>query len=166
MKCWWCCYEIESQNKLNLPYTYDEKKDTFKTLGYFCSWSCMKTYALDKYGITRGSRISGNIVMMRKKLFNKIGHITPAPNRYALKDFGGNLTIDEFRKNVVSDDEKSGTIKSEEYKSNLIPINNGPKKMHDIKNANSSNDQLKLKRNKPLKRNTNNLESVLGLKFG
>lgn len=166
MKCWWCCYEIESQNKLNLPYTYDEKRDTFKTLGYFCSWSCMKTYALDKYGITRGGIICGNIVMMRKKLFNKIGHITPAPNRYDLKDFGGNLTIDEFRKNVMSDDKKSGTIKSVEYKSNLISINNGPKKLHDIKNANSSNDQLKLKRTKPLKRNTNNLESVLGLKFG
>ena len=57
----------------------------------------MKTFALDKYGC--GSRINGNVVMMRKKMYNQIGPVKPAPSRYRLIEFGGDLTIEEFRKN-------------------------------------------------------------------
>ena len=42
-------------------------------------------------------------------------------------------------------------------------IGREPKKMDEIKNASSNNSALKLKRNKPLKRDYNNLESALGL---
>ena len=37
------------------------------------------------------------------------------------------------------------------------------KKMDEIKSASGKNETLKLKRDKPLKRNQNNLESALGL---
>jgi uncharacterized membrane protein len=46
---------------------------------------------------------------------------------------------------------------------NVIPIISNTKKMNEIKNASTSNNALKLKRNKPLMRNHNNLESALGL---
>jgi hypothetical protein len=46
---------------------------------------------------------------------------------------------------------------------NVIPLVSNTKKMDEIKNAASNNNALKLKRNKPLKRNHNNLESALGL---
>jgi hypothetical protein len=124
----------------------------------------MKSFAIDKHGDTRGSIICGNIVVMRKQLFGKIGSIKPAPNRFKLDVFGGDLTIEEFRENTMRDQNiEPSEIDSEEVTDILIPIQQSTKKLSDIQNSTRSNDALRLKRNKPLKRNQNNLESALGL---
>jgi hypothetical protein len=49
------------------------------------------------------------------------------------------------------------------HEDRLIPIISNTKKMDEIKSASGKNETLKLKRDKPLKRNQNNLESALGL---
>jgi hypothetical protein len=123
----------------------------------------MKSYALDKYGVNRGGIICGNIIMMRRRMYNQSGHVKPAPSRYSLDVFGGNMTIEEFRRNQTIDTVEKKEIVSKPYKDNIIPFVSNTKKMDEIKNANSNNNALKLKRNKPLKRNHNNLESALGL---
>lgn len=123
----------------------------------------MKSFALDKHGITRGSIICGNIIMMRRKMYNQLGSIKPAPNRFLLKEFGGDLTIEEFRLNQTVDVAKPNDIESRPVVDNVIPFVSNTKKMDEIKNASSNNSALKLKRNKPLKRDYNNLESALGL---
>jgi hypothetical protein len=123
----------------------------------------MKSYALDKYGVNRGGIICGNIIMMRRRMYNQSGHVKPAPSRYSLDVFGGNMTIEEFRRNQTIDTVEKKEIVSKPYKDNVIPFVSNTKKMDEIKNANSNNNALKLKRNKPLKRNHNNLESALGL---
>lgn len=162
MWCWWCCHDFDS-TPLNMPYKHDERRNKFVTAGHFCSWSCMKSYALDKYGLSRGGLICGNIVMMRKKMFNQIGHVTPAPNRYRLKEFGGDLTIDAFRENNTIDKEEPKEIVNEPHVDNIIPFVSNTKRMNEIKNATMGNNPLKLKRTKPLQRSHNNLESALGL---
>lgn len=162
MWCWWCCHPFESET-LKLPYKYDDKRSKFYTCGGFCSWSCMKRYAIDKYGITRGGIICSNIIIMRKKLYNKLGSITIAPLRERLNVFGGDLTIEEFRNNSVVDKEKPKEIDMKPHEDRLIPIISNTKKMNEIKSASGKNETLKLKRDKPLKRNQNNLESALGL---
>jgi hypothetical protein len=63
----------------------------------------MKSFAIDKYGCSRGGLICGNIVMMRKKMYNQIGSVKAAPNRFKLKEFGGEMTIEEFRENQTID---------------------------------------------------------------
>jgi len=73
------------------------------------------------------------------------------------------MTIEEFRRNQTIDTVEKKEIVSKPYKDNIIPFVSNTKKMDEIKNANSNNNALKLKRNKPLKRNHNNLESALGL---
>jgi len=123
----------------------------------------MKSFALDKHGITRGSIICGNIIMMRRKMYNQLGSIKPAPNRFMLKEFGGDLTIEEFRLNQTVDVPKPNDIERIPVVDNVIPFVSNTKKMDEIKNASSNNSALKLKRNKPLKRDYNNLESALGL---
>jgi len=123
----------------------------------------MKSYAIDKYGISRGGIICGNIIMMRKKMYNQIGSIKPAPNRFMLKEFGGDMTIDQFRENQTIDDTKPNQLDIRPVVNNIIPFVSNTKKMDEIKNASSNNSALKLKRNKPLKRDYNNLESALGL---
>jgi hypothetical protein len=146
-----------------MPYKYYERQNKFMTAGTFCSWSCMKTYALDTYGINRGSIICGNMIMMRKKLFGKLGSIKPAPKKYRLVEFGGDLTIEDFRKNLLVDDEPRAPILSEPVPTIVIPIVSNTTKMYEIKSSTGTNESLRLKRAKPLKRDQNNLESVLGL---
>ena len=160
--CWWCCHPFES-TPLQMPYKHDERRNNFHTSGNFCSWSCMKMYAIDKYGCNRGGLICGNIVMMRRKLFNKIGTIKRAPHRQRLDVFGGDLTIDQFRENQIVDNEEPKEIKTEPVPEINIPIAPSTKKLSDINRSTGKNETLRLKRAKPLKRNENNLESVLGL---
>ena len=100
---------------------------------------------------------------MRKQLFNQIGSIKPAPNRYKLNVFGGSMTIDEFRANQTMDCVERAEIKTKPVTNRVIPIVESSKKLDDIKNSQFQNNTLKLKRAKPLKRNHNNLESALGL---
>ena len=162
MWCWWCCHSFPGA-ALSMPYKYDDRRNKFSVCGNFCSWSCMKSYAIDKYGISRGGIICGNIIMMRKKMYKQIGSIKPAPYRFMLEEFGGDMTIEQFRKNQTIDDMKPEEIDTKPVVNNVIPFVSNTKKMDEIKNASSNNSALKLKRNKPLKRDYNNLESALGL---
>jgi len=123
----------------------------------------MKSFAIDKYGVSKGGIICGNMSLMRKRMFNQLGHIKPAPNRFLLKEFGGDLSIDDFRMNQTEDVTVPEKVAQEPYKDVVIPFVSNTKKMDEIKNATSNNNALKLKRNKPLKRTHNNLESALGL---
>lgn len=123
----------------------------------------MKSFAIDKYGVSKGGIICGNMSLMRKRMFNQLGHIKPAPDRFLLKEFGGDLSIDDFRMNQTEDVTVPEKIVQEPYKDVVIPFVSNTKKMDEIKNATSNNNALKLKRNKPLKRTHNNLESALGL---
>ena len=162
MWCWWCCHSFYGE-PLSMPHKHDSRRNKFYTSGNFCSWSCMKSFALDKHWLTRGSIICGNIIMMRRKMYNQLGSIKPAPNRFLLKEFGGDMTIEEFRLNQTVDVVKPNDIEMRPVVNNVIPFVSNTKKMDEIKNASSNNSALKLKRNKPLKRYYNNLESALGL---
>ena len=160
--CWWCCHTFEG-TPLSMPYRYDDRRSKFYTAGNYCSWSCVKSHAIDKYGVNRGSIVCGNIILMRKKMYNQIGPVKCAPNRFLLKEFGGDMTIEEFRENQTIDKEKPKEVETAPVVDNVIPIVSNTQKMNEIKNATANNNALKLKRNKPLKRSHNNLESALGL---
>lgn len=160
--CWWCCHDFESDS-LALPTKHDERRNKFVVAGKFCSWSCMKTYAVETYGLSKGSIMCGNIVMLRKALYGKIGRIKPAPKRQRLIEFGGDLTIEKFRENADLDTNPNTDVVQELEVDNMIPVTNTTNKMYEIKGATGTNEPLRLKRAKPLKRDQNNLETVLGL---
>lgn len=160
--CWWCCHEIEDE-VLKLPVRYDERRELFSMEGFFCSWNCMKAYALSKYGDTRGGIISQNVVFYRKKKYNIYGPISPAPSRYRLKCFGGDMTIEDFKKNNIKHNPNNKTeINEVNYVSNFINIDN-KEKLNKIQKSNEQTDTLKLKRSKPLKKTHNALEMALGI---
>ena len=164
--CWWCCHPFEN-SPLQLPYKYDYRTDKFSTCGNFCSWSCMKTFTLDKYGITRGGQMMCNVIIMRKKLFNIVDNIHASPNRFSLKEFGGTMTIEEFRKGgTVDTGEHTGSVEFSKGPSiefiKRVPIVNNTK-LDDISYSRGTNEPLRLKRPKPLKRDENNLEKTLGI---
>jgi hypothetical protein len=120
----------------------------------------MKSFAIDKYGVNFGGRICGNIICMRKQMYGIMGSVKMAPNRYELDVFGGTMTIDEFRRDGVKDDGEPKPIDEKKHRDVLIPfVSNTLKNVQEIKG------DLKLKREKPLQRTHNSLESALGLRI-
>ena len=160
--CWWCCHEIEG-TPLHLPHKYDELRNKFSTLGLFCSWSCMKTYNIFSMPSHSMGITCGNIVMMRKKLYGIVGNIKSAPNRYHLKQFGGHMTIEEFREGATRDDGAASTNVEIVEKPVVNRVFHNCSKLAEISSSSGTNEQLRLKRSKPLKRDDNNLEKFLGI---
>lgn len=93
--CWWCCFPFGT---IPIPsvYKYDYYANKFYLKGIFCSWECSKAYTFE-------SNIKHiNLLYKLYKTWTgekDFGRIQKAPQRYVLKDFGGYLTIDEFRNN-------------------------------------------------------------------
>ena len=85
---------------------------------------------------------------------------------FTLKVFGGFLSIDDFRKGLITDHgplNMDGIVNSVEFiKEQRAPILNSIK-MDQICASSGTNEQLRLKRPKPLKRDDNNLEKTLGI---
>ena len=166
--CWWCCHPHDNES-LKLPYKYDDKYNKYFTTGTFCSWSCMKAYNMSSSCTHKKNIISANIVLMRKQLFGIVGTIPIAPNRFNLKVFGGFLSIEDFRKGMTIDHGPLNKETEDVYE--LIikkerapppPITNSIK-MNQISSSSGTNEQLRLKRTKPIKSDDNNLEKTLGI---
>jgi hypothetical protein len=123
--CWWCCHKFETV-PLGTPIYYDSSSDKFRTRGVFCSFSCMIAHDQLEYKyknkylikclytkLTGGREITDktNFINSLKKNAPTIykddyidtitsfidSNLEPAPPRYALKMFGGNLDITQFR---------------------------------------------------------------------
>jgi len=171
--CWWCCHTIKCET-LRLPYKYDTMRDTFHTMGYFCSWECMKAWNMNSRS-TKAPEINLNITLLKKRMFKRVIGTRPAPNRYCLTMFGGTVCIDDFRKGLddrwihlpnvnfypVVVHKYSGI--SKEYMGD--ETNSRDKtKIEDINNSESTGEDLRLKRPIPLKKTKNNLETLMGLK--
>ena len=170
--CWWCCHGFEGP-VLHMPFKWDSRSNKFETMGAFCSWGCMKAFNLDRNGVNHGGIVAQNILVMKKQMCG--GSVTPicaAPSRYALKEFGGHLTIEQFRKigestgtvvNLPDEMVKFQVAAKEKYEVQATASSSSDRKMGDIQAMATTNETLKLKRPKPLKREVNNLEKSLGI---
>lgn len=168
--CWWCVHPLPQFPCFHLPVKYDEKRNRFTTVGNFCSWECMKAYALDM-NTARSGEIQSFIALMRLKSYGKYMPLHAAPKRIALDVFGGTMTIDEFRSyygktpppvyfpDQVQLQQKVGC---ETVPVSTAPVNSSSK-LKAIENAEAKGDTLKLRRNKPLERSKSKLESTLGI---
>lgn len=179
--CWWCSHDAEAD--LGLPFEYNDKTKEFKLMGHFCSWECMKAWNINENGLNRGGIINEQIMLYKKYLCGKSTPTRKAPSRYHLKIFGGNLTIEEFRQSpekvpnlllpntsrvkplIISSIHHDGFQSIDDNVTN-VTISDPKGKLSLINSAKTTAaEPLKLKRNKPLKRDTQNvLESSLGLK--
>jgi hypothetical protein len=82
------------QNKENISEEY------FNCEGVFCSFNCMSSYCREQNINNIKYRESFMLIlMMYKKFFGKIPYkLQDAPSWKLLEEFGGHLTIEEFRK--------------------------------------------------------------------
>lgn len=138
--CWWCCHSF-GWDALHFPYSF--KSNVFHTTGYFCSWECMKAYAIDKNRLEECEYIT----LMRKRMEGKLNSTKRAPSKYSLQLFGGSLTIDEFRRNVPCTIKIPGEIFQQQ----------------SVIKEDKPVEGLKLKREKPLERTKGKLETSLGV---
>ncbi len=165
-KCWWCknCF---NSPPVQLPEDY--YNETFFCIGHFCSFSCMKSYNLD---------INDSLSWKRESLINLLYYMTyseykeiiAAPHWTTLKEFGGNLSIEEFRENSLINTKEylvlhpplvSRQMQIEEsYKLNKlkeVPIDKINKIYSEI------DSEYAIKRKTPIQSKQLNLETTMGL---
>ena len=94
IKCWWCCHNFDTL-PIGYPVAYNNALGKFRVKGVFCSFSCMLAHAKE----IKDFKVKLYLI---KHLYKKLtGHCNilfkEAPPKTVLKDFGGHLTIEEFR---------------------------------------------------------------------
>jgi hypothetical protein len=156
-KCWWDKHSF-STPVVEMPESY--YNNTFNCTGRFCSWECMMAYSIDINDENISKRTS-LIYMMYKKTYNIYKSIKPAPSWKILIDFGGIINIDVFRDNLTLNQMDYNYIKPPMI-SRISYIEKIPLKK-EIEDE-VKNDDLILKRTKPLKSSKYSLESIMGLK--
>jgi hypothetical protein len=105
-------------------------------------------------------------------MYGNVQSIRFAPNRYSLKEFGGTLSIEEFRKCtnegirvIVNMPDELHHIQDVMIKHDIRAPSDLDldRKFNEISKTSTTNETLKIKRPKPLKRDANNLEKSLGI---
>lgn len=168
--CWWCCHPPTEPDKfLHMPFRQIVETKKYQTVGNFCSWECMKAYAIDKYK----THVSGVICMYIRFMRAERTILRSAPSRLCLREFGGTMTIEEFRKNSSNsvkavlpevDHKVYQIIEQPSVTTTRESSTSNDNRMKSIMSAQCENEPLRLKRNRPLKReNTNNLAHTLGI---
>lgn len=150
-KCWWCknCFNTPS---VGIPEIYFE--DKFHCYGHFCSYNCALSY-----NINSGENVfkrTSLLNLLYYKTYEKYAKIKSAPDWKSLKEFGGTLTIDQFRKNSI--------INTSDFTLLHPPMETRVSTFERIYKTNDSkknesiyqrlledSDELILKRSKPLK---------------
>ena len=169
--CFWCCHPFDNfPFAIPIKYTYNK----FEVYGNFCSPECASAYIFDSNneGDEIWERYSLLNILYKKIVNNKHTNIKLAPPRIILKNFGGKLSVEEFR-------ECNGDY-NHDYKVTLPPMisiiptmeetnyNISKKKKFvpiDKDRIYKANEDLRLRRSKPLPDAKNTLESCMRLKY-
>jgi hypothetical protein len=160
-KCLWCKYSFNNP-AIELPEDYFN--NTFYCTGNFCSWNCAKSYNIDLNDTSTWKRES-LLNLLYYKTYGEFIDIIPAPSWLLLEDFGGILKINDFR-NLFNFNNKDYLLLHPPIITRQLQIEESYKKSNNTvanKLENIYNDELVLKRNKPIESNSLNLEKTMGL---
>lgn len=168
--CYWCCHRFDN-SPYGIPVSYNN--DAFEVFGCFCSLECAAAYNFKNNDAIDEVWERHNLINLLARRLNIQRRIKPAPDRLALKMFGGFLDIDSFRTysqsykliNVNFPPMTSLTQQIEEvneYELNpdikYIPI--------DHERIIRCKEKMIFRRNKPLINEKTTLESTMNLKVG
>jgi hypothetical protein len=154
LKCWWCRYNFNTE-RVELPENY--YNECFHCIGNFCSYNCAVSYNIEMNDENVFKRQS-LLHLQYKKIYNEYKKIKPAPSWKILEDAGGNVTIDNFRKNLINNDSNYLYLKPPM----ISRISYIEKTSTNIIN---NNNNFTLKRSTPLKSKNYSLEQSIGLKI-
>jgi len=173
--CMWCCHSF-SCPPWSLPFL--QKGNSYTAYGQFCSPECVGAYNFDDSKTTDDTKwqIFSMINSLAREMYDDL-HFTCklAPPRNSLKVFGGKYSIDQFR--TISTD-KQRTIKIylppvisilhnvEEFQEDIVSCNlkNNIMLLQDERYK-TINNNLRLKREKPLLNKKNTLEHCMNIEI-
>lgn len=167
VKCWWCKNYFNTP-KVSLPENYFNNK--FICTGHFCSYNCALSYNLDLNDELVWKRRSLLIKLYEKTYKSRLNTL-PSPSWKVLKEYGGTLSIDEYRDNFLLNDEEyiylqPPMISKLSQVDKIYRKNNNLKApVSSLKKYTESSEDFVLKRSKPLKSSRYSLESTMGLKI-
>jgi hypothetical protein len=161
-KCLWCKHTFDTP-AVELPEDYFN--NIFYCSGNFCSWNCAKAFNVDLNDITTWKRES-LLNLMFYKTYGVFKEITPAPSWLMLEDFGGILAIKDFRSLFISNN-KDYLVLHPPLITRQLQIEESYKKSSSTnanKLENLQENELVLKRSKPIESTNFNLEKTIGLR--
>ena len=102
--CWWCAHKFTSR-PVGYPTKYNSIHDSYSVTGYYCSYNCARAGMNDRVPSHRSGIVSMWMRSMLKQHFKGQGlklatmqsFAEPSPHWSCLKNFGGHMTIEEFR---------------------------------------------------------------------
>lgn len=158
-KCWWCKNNFITPS-VQLPE--DFYNNTFFCIGHFCTYNCALSYNLDLNDIITSKRTS-LLNLIYYKTFSEFKKIVSAPHWITLEEYGGNLSITQFRENSKYN-LKEYTVLQPPIVSRQMQIEESYKQPK-IKESSFSDSENKytIKRNKPINNKKMNLEFTMGL---
>lgn len=107
LRCWHCTLHFDTI-PCKIPYYYDEDSERFHVYGCFCSFNCALAYNSNKN--LHKDKIDCLIHLLYKKLHQgEVKYINPAPDKELLQEYGGNLTVDEY-KLIIKDNLDSSKV--------------------------------------------------------
>lgn len=99
--CYHCCHPFDNRPHF-IPINYDKQNEIFHVYGNFCSFNCALSFNND----TRKGNWTKNAELLHflyRTIHGVDTEIKMAPSKETLVNFGGNITIDEFRGNFAND---------------------------------------------------------------
>ena len=111
IKCWHCTYNFDGPPCF-IPDNYIN--GFFYVFGCFCSFNCAATYNLEILNDSRTKTRYSFILLLFHKIFGKNKSLTYAPKKEMLEDYGGEMTIKEYRDSFLS--------MGKEYKVTIPPM--------------------------------------------
>lgn len=162
--CWWCTEKFET-DPVFLPCKYDDKG--YYVYGVFCSFNCALAYNNNETHDFKKNERASLLHKLQEEMYGESQKITEAPSRYVLKKYGGVITINQYRNNLIFNNKEYRV-----YVPPLLPV--VPKIEEDYNDKTYVSDNifgkvnekqgLKLKRTKPLPGTSTNLFDIMNLK--
>lgn len=156
IKCWYDCNSFT-----NLPCFLPEiyHNNSYYVRGCFCSFNCALAYNLHYIKDSRMDKRKSLVYTLYKEMYglnsDEVVEIKESPYREVLEDFGGTMSIETFRRNLI--------ISNKEYIVYMPPIKPITISIEE-RNIQSANDENKkdiiLKRSKPLNRKSSVISSL------
>ncbi len=165
--CLWDCHQFKN-TPWGVPYKFTN--DKFQLFGNFCSANCVLSYILHYY--VDDDALWEKVALLNLlyfKVYKEYKSIVPAFDKMGLKMFGGPLEIDEYR-NITSANDKAYGVEFPPCNT-IIPMLEEIYKKTNLNNTfipvdktrlQVANNELKLKRSKPVVNHKNTLDFCLG----
>ena len=95
IRCWWCTYPFDTI-PCGIPFSYDPVSTMYKVFGCFWGFNCAFGYLLGHIDDKKWEKVS-LLHLLYKDVHGKFEHIGPAFPKEVLVDYGGVMSIEEFK---------------------------------------------------------------------